>query len=264
MARINISNERLAIPQIDEKFCTEALIKLVDLDRDWILEGEGVSLYIRPFIIATEAQLGVKASDEYQFIIICSPSGMYYSEGLEPVKILVEDQFVRAVKGGMGFAKTMGNYAASIKAQVLAHDKGYSQVLWLDGVEHKYVDEVGSMNVFFILGDEVVTPELGGSILSGITRMSVIELLRSWGVKVTERKIAMQELYEASQRGELKEAFGTGTAAVISPMGELYWEGKVMTVNDNKIGAITQRLYDTLTGIQKGELPDTFGWTVEI
>lgn len=262
--RMNVSNDRLAIPPVDEELCLEALKKLVELDKDWIPEQEGSSLYIRPFIIATDPFLGVRPSHTYKLMIICSPSGLYYEEGLDPVKIYVEDTYVRAVRGGMGFTKTAGNYAASIKAQELAHDKGYSQVLWLDGVEQKYIEEVGSMNIFFKIDGEVVTPALNGSILSGITRMSTIELLKKWGIPVSEKKISIEEVYEAYKAGKLEECFGTGTAAVISPVGELCWEDKVMSVNDNKIGEVTQRIYDTITGIQNGTIEDELGWIVHV
>ncbi len=263
-ARMNVSNERLSIPQVDEEFCLKALLKLIEIEKDWIPEKEGTSLYVRPFIFATDPYVGVRASHTYKLMIICSPSGLYYEEGLEPVKIYVEDQYVRTVRGGMGFAKTAGNYAASIKAQEVAHDRGYSQVLWLDGVEQKYIEEVGSMNIFFKIDGEVVTPMLNGSILSGITRMSAIELVKSWGIPVSERRISIQEIFEAAQAGKLEECFGTGTAAVISPVGELRWEDHVMPISNGQIGEVTQRIYDTLTGIQYGKIEDTFGWVVEV
>ncbi|WP_283607556.1 branched-chain amino acid aminotransferase [Faecalispora anaeroviscerum] len=264
MARLNVSNERLCIPQIDEEFAVEAIKKLVSVDRDWVPSAPGTSLYIRPFIIGVDPVVGVHPAHHLMFIIICSPVGAYYPEGLNPVKIYVEDGYVRAVKGGMGFAKTAGNYAASLKAQDEAEKQHYTQVLWLDGVERKYIEEVGTMNVFFQIGDEVVTPALQGSILSGVTRMSTIEILKSWGVNVTERRLSIQEVADAAKEGKLKEAFGTGTAAVISPIGHLKWGDTVMEFNDGKIGSLSQRLYDTMTGIQWGKLPDSFGWTVEV
>jgi len=264
MERINISNDRLCIPPIDVDFGVQAVKTLVSLDRDWIPTAPGTSLYIRPFIIATDPYLGVRPSSTYKFIIILSPSGAYYESGINPVKIYVENYYARAVKGGTGYAKTPGNYAASLKAQDIAHEKGYAQVLWLDGVEKKYIEEVGSMNVFFKIGDEVVTPSLDGSILAGITRDSVIQLLKSWDVKVSERKISIQELYDAHAKGTLVEAFGTGTAAVISPVGELNWNDKAITINDGKIGDLSHKLYDTITGIQNGVIEDTLGWTVEV
>lgn len=262
--RMNMSNERLCIPKIDEAFCLQALKELVELEKDWVPHEPDTSLYIRPFIISTEPKLGVKASDEYLFIIVLSPSGAYYPEGLNPVKIYVEKSYVRAVRGGMGQAKTGGNYAVSLKAQNEAHDQSYSQVLWLDGVERKYIEEVGAMNIFFVLGDEVVTPALNGSILPGITRKSALELLREWGYNATERRISIDELWEAHQKGLFTEAFGTGTAAVISPVGELKWGDVIMPLSGGKIGPISQRLYDTLTGIQWGTQPDTHHWIVEV
>ena len=264
MARLNSSNERLCIPAIDEAFAVEAIKKLVSVDQDWIPTAEGTSLYIRPFIFATEAQVGVHPAQELLFAIILSPVGAYYPEGLNPVKIYVEDKYVRAVRGGMGYTKTGGNYAASLKAQDEAEKVGYTQVLWLDGVERKYIEEVGTMNVFFVIDDEIVTPELQGSILPGVTRMSCIELLKKQGYKVSERRLSIEEVAEAADAGKLKEAFGSGTAAVISPIGELKWDEKVMTINNGEIGTISQHLYDTLTGIQWGKLPDPYGWTVEV
>lgn len=264
MARLNSSNERLCIPAIDEAFAVEAIKKLVSVDQDWIPTAEGTSLYIRPFIFATEAQVGVHPAQELLFAIILSPVGAYYPEGLNPVKIYVEDKYVRAVRGGMGYTKTGGNYAASLKAQDEAEKVGYAQVLWLDGVERKYIEEVGTMNVFFVIDDEIVTPELQGSILPGVTRMSCIELLKKQGYKVSERRLSIEEVAEAADAGKLKEAFGSGTAAVISPIGELKWDEKVMTINNGEIGTISQHLYDTLTGIQWGKLPDPYGWTVEV
>ena len=264
MPRLNSSNERLCIPAIDEAFAVEAIKKLVSVDQDWIPTAEGTSLYIRPFIFATEAQVGVHPAQELLFAIILSPVGAYYPEGLNPVKIYVEDKYDRAVRGGMGYTKTGGNYAASLKAQDEAEKVGYTQVLWLDGVERKYIEEVGTMNVFFVIDDEIVTPELQGSILPGVTRMSCIELLKKQGYKVSERRLSIEEVAEAADAGKLKEAFGSGTAAVISPIGELKWDEKVMTINNGEIGTISQHLYDTLTGIQWGKLPDPYGWTVEV
>lgn len=263
-ARLNVSNERLAIPQIDEELCLEGLKQLVELDRDWIPEQAGASLYIRPFIIATDPYLGVRPSESYLFLIICSPSGLYYPEGLAPVKIYVEDSYVRAVRGGTGFTKTGGNYAGSIRAQVIAHEKGYSQVLWLDGVEQKYIEEVGSMNIFFKIDGEVVTPALNGSILSGITRMSTIELLKKWGIPVSEKRISIQEVADAYDAGKLEECFGTGTAAIISPVGELRWEDKVMHINNNQIGEVTQRIFNAITDIQTGDAEDEMNWVVKV
>ncbi len=264
MERMNSSNERLCIPQIDAEFAVEAIKALVSLDKDWIPTSEGTSLYIRPFIFASDPFLGVRPSFTYKFIIILSPVGAYYPQGINPVNIYVENKYVRAVKGGTGYAKTMGNYAASLKSQMEAHEKGYVQVLWLDGIEKKYVEEVGAMNVFFKINGEVVTPLLSGSILPGVTRDSVINLLKYWGATVSERNIAMQELYDAYKKGQIEEAFGTGTAAVISPIGELNWDGKNMIINNNQIGKLSQKLYDNLTGVQFGQIDDVLGWTVEV
>ena len=264
MKRINISNDRLCIPQIDEEFAVEAIKELVQIDRDWIPEGKGTALYIRPFIFATDPQVGVHPAKTYKFFVILSPVGAYYKEGLNPVKIYVEDQYVRAVRGGIGFAKTAGNYAASLKAQAVAEEKGYTQVLWLDGVEKKYIEEVGTMNVFFKINGTVITPALNGSILAGITRDSSIAILKSWGVPVEERRLSIAEVYEAYDNGTLEEVFGTGTAAVISPVGELCWEGRKIEINNGEIGPLSQKLYDTITGLQSGKLEDTFGYTVRL
>ena len=263
-ARLNVSNERMCIPKIDEEFCLEALIKLLELDKDWIPTKEGTSLYIRPFIIATESGLGVHPAKEYKFVIICCPVGSYYKEGLNPVKIFIETEYVRAVKGGTGYTKSGGNYAASLKSQEKAEKMNYSQVLWLDGKERKYIEEVGAMNVFFKINGKIITPSLEGSILPGITRMSAIEMLKSWGLVVEERKLSVDELIEAYNNGILEEAFGTGTAAVISPIGELNYNGNIMVINDNKIGEISQKLYDNLTGIQWGKITDTFNWVKKL
>ncbi len=260
--RMHNTNERLCIPQIPNEDVLQAIEETVLFDRDWIPTKVGTSLYIRPFIIATDPQLGVHPSHSYIFCIILSPVAAYYAEGINPVKIFIERDYVRAVKGGTGFAKVGGNYASSLKGQEKAAKLGYSQVLWLDGIYRKYIDEVGAMNVFFVIGDEVVTPSLSeGSILPGVTRASCIELLKSKGYKVSERKISVDELYEAYDKGELKEAFGTGTAAVISPIGSLDDENKKALINNGEIGPISRMLYDTLTGIQWGNLPDPFGWT---
>ncbi|KMY54180.1 branched-chain amino acid aminotransferase [Bacillus sp. FJAT-27231] len=262
--RLNRSNERLCIPPVDEEFALEALKQLISVERDWIPNAEGTSLYIRPFIISTEPFLGVAPSSRYKFMIILSPVGAYYKEGIHPVKILVESEFVRAVAGGTGEAKTAGNYASSLKAQEIADGKGYTQVLWLDGLEKKYIEEVGSMNVFFKINGEIITPALNGSILEGVTRNSVIELLKSWDLPVTERRLAMEEIREAYKSGQLEEAFGTGTAAVISPIGELLWNDEKMVINEGATGPIAKKLYSTITGIQNGKEQDPFNWTVEV
>lgn len=262
--RLNRSNERLSIPAIDPEVAGEALRTLIDVDREWVPSEPGTSLYIRPYVIATEPALGVSPSLKYMFMIILSPVGAYYSEGLNPVPIHVESEYVRAVKGGVGNAKTAGNYAASLKAQEGASALGYSQVLWLDGVHRKYIEEVGSMNVFFKINGTVITPALNGSILDGITRKSVLQLLRSWDIPVEERAISIDELVEAHKNGTLEEAFGTGTAAVISPVGALHYENEKLVINDNKTGELSSRVYDTITGIQRTDLPDPFGWVVEV
>ena len=262
--RMNESADRLCIPALDVDFAVEAIKKLVAVDSDWIPTQPGTSLYIRPFIIATDNALGVHASATYKFIVILSPVGSYYKEGLNPVKIFVESEYVRAVKGGTGFTKCGGNYAGSLKAQEITEKSGYSQVLWLDGVEKKYIEEVGSMNVFFKIDGEVITPMLNGSILGGITRKSCIELLKSWGMKVSERRISIEEVYDAYQNGKLEEVFGTGTAAVISPVGTLGWKDHVMTINNGEIGEVSQKLYDAITGIQTGKIADPFNWTVKV
>lgn len=262
--RLNISNDRLCIPQIDAGFVMEAIKTLVKLDEDWIPSLKGTSLYIRPFIISTDPYLGVRPSNTYKFIIILSPVGAYYPEGINPVKIYVEDHYVRSTKGGLGYVKAAGNYAASLKAQEEAHKKNYTQVLWLDGVEKKYIEEVGTMNVFFVINGEVITPSLESSILPGITRDSVIHVLKSWNIKTTERKITIDEVFDAHARGMLDESFGTGTAAVISPIGSLNWKGETITINNGKTGKLAQKLYNYITGIQYGEIEDIFNWTVKI
>ena len=262
--RANNSNDRLCIPRIPEEDFVQAVEELVRVERDWIPTDEGTSLYIRPFIIATDDFLGDAPSKTYLFMIILSPSGAYYESGLAPVGIWIEDEYVRAVRGGMGFAKTGGNYAASLIAQVKAHDDGYSQVLWLDGVERKYIEEVGAMNICFKIAGKIVTPMLNGSILPGVTRDSVIQMCRHWGYEVEERKVSVDELVAAAKDGTLEEVFGTGTAAVISPVGKLRYRDDVMTIGDGGIGELTQKLYDTLTGIQWGRLEDPMGWRVKL
>ena len=258
--RANNSNARLCIPKIPKEDFVQAIKTVVDVDRDWIPDEPGTSLYIRPFIIATEPHLGVAPSSSYLFMVILSPSGAYYESGLAPVGIWIEDEYVRAVRGGIGYAKTGGNYAASLAAQVKAHDDGYSQVLWLDGVERKYIEEVGAMNIVFKIAGKVVTPMLNGSILPGITRDSVLTLCRDWGYDVEERRISVDELIAAAHNGTLEEVFGTGTAAVVSPVGKLRYKDEVFVIGDGKIGELTQKLYDELTGIQWGKRPDTRGW----
>ena len=263
--RLNRSNERLVIPELPEELGLQCLKELISVEKDWVPHTEGASLYIRPFIFAVDPFLGVHPGEHYLFMIILSPSGPYYASGLDPVNIYVENKYVRTVRGGMGYAKTGGNYAASLHSQADAYEQGYSQVLWLDGVEQKYIEEVGAMNIAFVIDGEVVTPSLEtGSILSGITRKSALELCRSKGIPVSERRITIQEIADAYDAGKLSEVFGTGTAAVISPVGHLKWGDKVMTINNNKIGPVSQMIYDTLTGIQWGKIPDEFGWIVPI
>lgn len=262
--RANRTNRRICIPEIDEEDFLQAIKAVVKMDEAWIPTKPGTSLYIRPFIIATDEFLGVRPSSTYLFMIILSPVGAYYPEGLNPVKIWIEDEYVRAVRGGIGEAKTGGNYVASLVAQMKAHEEGYSQVLWLDGVERKYIEEVGAMNIFFKINGTVVTPKLNGSILPGVTRDSVINLCKHWGLSVEERRISVDELLEAAKDGSLEEVWGTGTAAVISPVGHLRFEDTVLQIKDGGIGEISQKLYDTVTGIQLGRIEDPFGWTVEV
>ena len=261
MARLNLSNERLCIPLLDEEFAVHAIEELVKTDREWIPTEDGTSLYIRPYIFAIDPFLGVRPANQYIFAIILSPVGAYYPEGLNPVKIFVEQEYVRAIRGGTGYAKAGGNYAGTLKAQRLAQAKGCAQVMWLDGLERKFIEEVGTSNVFFAIGDEVITPELQGSVLSGITRKSSIELLRSKGYKVMERPIALDEVLAAEKTGQLKEVFGTGTAAVISPVGSLACGDEEFVINSNETGPIAQGLYDELTGIQWGKIADKYNWT---
>ncbi len=262
--RANNTNRRICIPEIPEEDFLQAIKEVVKTDEAWIPTKPGTSLYIRPFIIATDPFLGVRPSDTYKFLIILSPVGAYYPEGLNPVKIWIEDEFVRAVKGGIGEAKTGANYVASLKSQVKAHEEGYSQVLWLDGVHRKYIEEVGAMNIFFKIDGKIVTPALNGSILPGVTRDSVINLCKKWGLPVEERKIDIAEIKKAFDDGTLEEVFGSGTAAVISPVGQLRWENNIMQVRDGGIGEYSQKIYDTITGIQLGKLEDTLHWTVEV
>lgn len=262
--RLNNSAERLCLPQISEDIALNVLTEFVKTEQDWVPDGKGTSLYLRPFLFGNDKNLGVHAVNNAKFVIIASPVGSYYKEGINPVKIMIEDTDVRAVRGGTGYAKCGGNYAASNRAAEKAEEKGYSQVLWLDGVERKYIEEVGAMNVMFLIGDEIVTPKLTGSILPGITRKSCIEVLAGNGYKVSERLISVDELSNAMKNKTLKEAWGCGTAAVISPIGTLCYKDEIYTVNDGKIGPVTHFLYDTLTGIQWGEKEDIYGWTYKI
>ena len=262
--RMNNSAERLCLPQLDEEFALKAIDTLVKLDEDWVPSAPGTSLYIRPFMFGADPHLGVHAVDHAVFVIITGPVGSYYKEGINPVKIMIETEDVRAVRGGTGYAKCGGNYAASLRAGEKAEEKGYSQVLWLDGVERKYIEEVGAMNVMFKIGDEVVTPALTGSVLPGITRKSCVEILKSKGMKVSERLLSVDELIGAAKDGNLVEAWGCGTAAVVSPISHLAYKGEVYEIGNSKIGTLTKELYDILTGIQWGKAEDTFGWTVEV
>ena len=264
--RMNNTCDRLCVPRLDPEQVMEAIEAVVDTDRDWVPHASGTSLYIRPFIIATDPYLGVHPSHTYLFAVILSPVGSYYAGGMDPVKIIVEHEYVRCVKGGTGMAKAGGNYAASLIGQQKADALGYAQVLWLDGVHRKYIDEVGAMNVFFVIDGVAVTPELtDGNILPGVTRRSCLELLRHWGVPTEERKVSIDEVLEAQREGRLNEAFGTGTAAVISPIGELFDSGVHYTVNGGAIGPIARRLYDAIYGMQSGTAEDFMGWmhTVE-
>lgn len=260
--RMNRSAGRMGIPQLPEDIALAGIQELVRLDADWVPSQPDTSLYIRPFIIATDPALGVHASKSYLYCVITGPVGSYYPNGIDPIKIMIEEEDVRAVHGGTGMVKCGGNYAASIRASSRAEDKGFSQVLWLDGVERKYIEEVGSMNIMFKIADEVITPALTGSVLPGITRKSCIELMTSWGINVTERPISIDELLEAAANGTLEEAWGTGTAAVVSPVGAVAYGGETHTVNGGGIGELTQRLYDELTGIQWGKRDDPFGWSI--
>ena len=265
IARMNRSAEKLCIPHIPEDVYLDALKTLITVDQDWVPSEPDTSLYIRPFVFATDAHLGVHVAHTYLFCIVTCPVGCYYPEGLNPVKIAIESREVRAVRGGTGFTKCGGNYAASLHAGALAEAQGFSQVLWLDGVEQKYIEEVGSMNVMFKIAGKVVTPSLAkGTVLPGITRKSVIEVLKHFGYEVEERDISVEELIAAAEAGTLEEAWGTGTAAVISPIGKISYQGKEHIVNNFEIGELTQRLYDTVTGIQWGKLSDPFGWVMPV
>lgn len=262
--RMNNSAERIGLPTMPEEDMLRAITEFVTVEQDWVPNGDGESLYIRPFMFGADEHLGVHSINNAKFIIIASPSGSYYPEGINPVKIMIEDEDVRAVRGGTGYAKCGGNYAAANRAGEKAEKLGFTQVLWLDGVERKYIEEVGAMNVMMKINGEIITPMLTGSILPGITRKSIIEILKSKGYKVSERKISIDEIIQALENGTMEEFWGCGTAAVVSPVGELFYEGKTYIINDNKIGETTQMLYDTLTGIQWGKNEDEFGWTVKL
>lgn len=258
--RLNRSAQRLCMPQVDADLIMEGMKQLILLDKNWVPKTPGTSLYIRPTMLATEPHLGVRPSKRYLFYIIIGPVGAYYKEGLNPVRIYVEDFFVRAAVGGTGEAKTSGNYAASLLAAEEAKEKGFTQVLWLDAKERKCVEEVGTMNMFFVIADEVITAPLTGTILPGVTRESVIRLASDWGLKVSERSLTIDEVIQAAKDGRLKEAFGTGTAAVISPVGQITYMGENYVVAGGKMGELSQRLYDEIVAIQYRQKPDPYGW----
>lgn len=258
--RMNNSSRLICIPDIDEAFALDALKQLLVVEKNWVPSAPETSLYIRPTIIAMDPFLGVRASHTYRFFIILSPVGAYYAEGFNPIKIWVSKNHVRAVRGGVGEAKTPGNYAASLYAADQAHEQGYTQVLWLDGIEQQYIEEVGAMNIFFVIDDELITPMLSGSILSGITRDTVIALAKMWNLKVAERKISIAEVMDANASGKLKEIFGSGTAAVISPVGELNYNEQVITVGGGKVGPMANKFYKSISDIQYGKAEDPAGW----
>jgi branched-chain amino acid aminotransferase len=265
-ARLNNSARRLCMPEINESIFIDAIEELLKLDYQWVPKKHGQALYIRPVMFATEEYLAAKVSQEYRFFIITSPVGAYYNEGFNPVKLTTSDQFVRAVKGGTGEAKAAGNYGGSFLPALRAQQNGYTQVLWLDANEHKFVEEVGTMNIFFLIGDTLITPLLGGTVLPGITRRSVITLANEWKVKVEERKISIDELFDAYRSGTLKEIFGAGTAAVIAPVGLVHHQGQKIHLDMEKIGPFSKRMYDTITGIQYGKVKNEHGWahTVDV
>lgn len=262
--RFNRSARRVCMPAVDEELFMNGMKKLILLERDWIPKNRGTSLYIRPAMLATEPHLGVRPSKEYIFFIILCPVGAYYKEGLNPVKIYVEDKYVRAARGGTGEAKTAGNYAASLLAAEEAKAKGFTQVLWLDAPERRYVEEVGTMNMFFVIEDEVITAPLTGSVLAGITRDSVIRLVKDWGLKISERSLTIHEVIDAARDGRLTEAFGTGTAAVISPVGQITYKEEDYKVSGGDMGELSQRLYNEIVTVQYGEKEDPYGWRVQI
>lgn len=262
--RANNSLERLCMPKIKEEDFVEAVKKFVEVEKDWVPKNEGTTLYIRPFVIGLDAKLGVHPSSHYYFIIIAAPSGAYYAKGMSPVSIWVEDEYVRAIRGGVGFTKTGGNYAASLAGQEKAEAHGCEQTLWLDGVERKYIEEVGSMNICFKIDGKVVTPMLNGSILPGVTRDSIITLCKDFGYEVEERRVSLEELMVAADNGKLEECFGTGTACVVSPVGKLVNKDKTLVIGNGGIGPLSQKLYDTLTGIQYNKIEDKHGWRIKV
>ena len=264
LSRMNQSALRMCMPRFPQERVLQALRAMVYLDQEWVPSTQGATLYIRPTMIATEPMLGLRPAQEYLFFIICCPVGAYYSEGFNPTKIYVEDKYVRAVPGGVGNAKTAGNYAASVKAQVEAQEKGFTQVLWLDAVERKYVEEVGTSNIFFLINDELITPPLEGTILPGITRNSVLQLARDWGYSVSERRLTIDQVFAANKAGTLQESFGTGTAAVIAPVGELCYRDQTIRINDGKTGTLAKRLFEELQAIQFGYQEDPHKWRVRV
>ena len=263
-ARLNTSARRMCMPEIDPSFTVEAITKLVQLDKDWIPDIPGMSLYIRPFMMASEPSINVMVPSEYIFAVILSPLGHIYPGGIKPIHLLAEDKYVRAAKSGTGFAKCAGNYAGAMLAMSQAKARGFDQVLWLDGVHRKYIEEASTMNIFFAIENSVVTPELNDSIIAGITRKSISEMLEDWGYTLEERRISIEELSKAHHAGKVREVFCTGTATVITPIGEITWGDLKMTFNQKEVGSLTKRVYDELTGIQTGILPDSRGWTVRI
>ncbi|MCR0981622.1 branched-chain amino acid aminotransferase [Roseomonas populi] len=262
--RLNKSCRALCIPEMDEELIRRSFEAIVAADHEWVPRALGTSLYIRPTVVATEVMLGVHPAHRYTYFVICSPVGSYYKEGVKPVRILATDTHVRAVQGGLGEAKTAANYAASLSAQQEAERAGYTQVLWLDGVERKWIDEVGTMNIMMKIGDEVITPPLAGTILDGVTRASTLQLMRDWGLKVSERKVSIDEVMAAGRDGTLEEMWGTGTAAVVSPVGELAYKGETITIGGGKTGPLTQKLYDAIVAIQYGKSNDPHGWMTEV
>ena len=262
--RMNDSADRLCMPKIDPELFMDALKKLILIEKDWIPRTRGASLYIRPTMIATEAALGVHDSNAYLFFIIVGPVGVYYPQGFSPTSMYVTDEYVRAVRGGIGYCKAAGNYAASLRASKVAMEKGFTQVLWLDAIERKYIEEVGTSNVFFLIGEELITPPLGGSILPGVTRNSVIQMARTWNIRVSERPISIDELLDSSANGSLKEAFASGTAAIVSPIGKISYKGRAIIINNEETGTLTKKLYNEILQIQYGEKDDPFGWRMPV
>ncbi len=262
--RMNISAERLCMPRIDTDLFMEGLKKLILVEKDWVPHSHGASLYIRPTMIATEAALGMRHANEYLFFIVLSPVGVYYPQGFSPTSMYVTEEHVRAVRGGIGYCKAAGNYAASLLASRLAMEKGFTQVIWLDAIEKKYIEEVGTSNIFFLIGEELITPPLGGSILPGVTRDSIIRIAKSWNVTVSERRLSIDEVIDAEARGSLKEAFASGTAAIVSPIGQISYRGKAIVINAGKTGALTEKLYNEILQIQYGDKEDPYGWRVPV